>query len=77
MKAKVAGFEQVFLSSGVHPLDVKEGLDLNELKRYAADPKVVAIGETGWIISMPMIPRPCSNNALSSKWHWPEKWPSL
>jgi len=47
MKAKVAGFEQVFLSSGVHPLDVKEGLDLNELKRYAADPKVVAIGETG------------------------------
>lgn len=47
MKAKVAGFEQVFLSSGVHPLDVKEGLDLNELKRYGADPKVVAIGETG------------------------------
>ncbi|QSX28621.1 YchF/TatD family DNA exonuclease [Shewanella cyperi] len=47
MLDKVAGFEQVFLSSGVHPLDVKEGLDVDELRTFAAHPRVVAIGETG------------------------------
>ncbi|QYK03720.1 TatD family hydrolase [Shewanella zhangzhouensis] len=47
MCARVEQFDNVFLSSGVHPLDVKEGLDLNELKQFAAHPRVVAIGETG------------------------------
>lgn len=47
MQAKMAEFEQVFLSAGVHPLDVKEGLDTLELHQYIKDPKVVAIGETG------------------------------
>ncbi|MEE2026231.1 putative metal-dependent hydrolase YcfH [Shewanella oneidensis] len=47
MRDKVAGFEQVFLSSGVHPLDVKEGLDVEQIRRFAMEPKVVAIGETG------------------------------
>lgn len=47
MCARVEQFDNVFLSSGVHPLDVKEGLDLNELKEFAAHPRVVAIGETG------------------------------
>ncbi|MCE9678347.1 TatD family hydrolase [Shewanella sp. AS1] len=47
MQAKMAAFEQVFLSAGVHPLDVKEGLDTQELHQYIQDPKVVAIGETG------------------------------
>lgn len=47
MRDKVAPFEQVFLSSGVHPLDVKDGLDIEQIRRFALDPKVVAIGETG------------------------------
>ncbi|MDL3987404.1 TatD family hydrolase [Shewanella xiamenensis] len=47
MRDKVAGFEQVFLSSGVHPLDVEDGLDVEQIRRFAMDPKVVAIGETG------------------------------
>ncbi|MCL1077345.1 YchF/TatD family DNA exonuclease [Parashewanella spongiae] len=47
MKEKVAAFPQVFLSSGVHPLDVESGLDVDSLKLTAADERVVAIGETG------------------------------
>ncbi|ABM24634.1 hydrolase, TatD family [Shewanella sp. W3-18-1] len=47
MRDKMAAFNQVFLSSGVHPLDVKEGLDVEQIRRFATDPKVVAIGETG------------------------------
>ena len=47
MREKVAAFPQVFLSSGVHPLDVESGLDVESLKLTAADERVVAIGETG------------------------------
>ncbi len=47
MRDKVADFKQVFLSSGVHPLDVKEGLDVKQIAEFANHPKVVAIGETG------------------------------
>ncbi|MCG9739146.1 TatD family hydrolase [Shewanella insulae] len=47
MQAKMAAFDQVFLSAGVHPLDVQEGLDTTQLHSYIQDPKVVAIGETG------------------------------
>jgi TatD DNase family protein len=47
MREKVAGFEQIFLSSGVHPLDVRDGLDVEQIRRFATDPRVVAIGETG------------------------------
>ncbi|MBE8167481.1 MAG: YchF/TatD family DNA exonuclease [Shewanella sp.] len=47
MREKVAVFPQVFLSSGVHPLDVESGLDVESLKLTAADDRVVAIGETG------------------------------
>ncbi|MBT1445840.1 TatD family hydrolase [Shewanella sp. JM162201] len=47
MRERVEMFDNVFLSSGVHPLDVKEGLDVAELKAFASHPKVVAIGETG------------------------------
>ncbi|MBR9727844.1 TatD family hydrolase [Shewanella intestini] len=47
MRDKVANFDNVFLSSGVHPLDVQEGLDVEQIRSYASDPKVVAIGETG------------------------------
>ncbi|WP_350431049.1 YchF/TatD family DNA exonuclease [Shewanella sp. H8] len=47
MRDKVAAFNNVFLSSGVHPLDVQEGLNIEDIKRFAEDPRVVAIGETG------------------------------
>lgn len=47
MRDKVAQFDNIFLSSGVHPLDVQEGLDVDQIRRFATDPKVIAIGETG------------------------------
>ncbi|WP_025820239.1 TatD family hydrolase [Shewanella marina] len=47
MRDRMASFENVFLSAGVHPLDVKEGLEVAGLSQYATDKRVVAIGETG------------------------------
>ncbi|MFQ6371080.1 TatD family hydrolase [Shewanella sp. YIC-542] len=47
MREKMAAYPQVFLSAGVHPLDVEAGLSIDALTRQAADPRVVAIGETG------------------------------
>ncbi|WP_418358752.1 TatD family hydrolase [Shewanella basaltis] len=47
MRDKVSPFKNVFLSSGVHPLDVQEGLNIEDIKRFATDERVVAIGETG------------------------------
>ena len=47
MKQKMASFEEVFLSAGVHPLDVQDGLNVEEIEKFARDEKVVAIGETG------------------------------
>ncbi|MEZ9538021.1 TatD family hydrolase [Shewanella sp. 10N.286.51.B8] len=47
MRDKMADFDNIFLSSGVHPLDVKDGLNVSEIKQFATDQKVVAIGETG------------------------------
>ncbi|QUN04557.1 YchF/TatD family DNA exonuclease [Shewanella yunxiaonensis] len=47
MRDKMATHSQVFLSAGVHPLDVEAGLSIEQLKQHAADPRVVAIGETG------------------------------
>ena len=47
MRDKVSIFDNVFLSSGVHPLDVQEGLDIAKIAEYANDARVVAIGETG------------------------------
>lgn len=38
---------EVAFSCGVHPLNIEEGYDFDELRRLAADPKVVAMGETG------------------------------
>ncbi|WP_105104188.1 TatD family hydrolase [Microbulbifer pacificus] len=41
-------YEDVVCSVGVHPLDVDSGLaDIEKLKILAAQPKVVALGETG------------------------------
>lgn len=47
MRDRMASFENVFLSAGVHPLDVKEGIEVAGLSQYATDKRVVAIGETG------------------------------
>lgn len=38
---------QVAFSCGVHPLNIDDGYDFEELRRLAADPRVVAMGETG------------------------------
>ncbi|MGL4474042.1 MAG: TatD family hydrolase [Shewanella sp.] len=47
MCQRVQDFDNVFLSCGVHPLDVKDGLDVATMMPNALLPKVVAIGETG------------------------------
>lgn len=47
MKQKMAAFDEVFLSAGVHPLDVQDGLNIEEVEQFARDEKVIAIGETG------------------------------
>ncbi|WP_087018172.1 TatD family hydrolase [Thaumasiovibrio subtropicus] len=47
MMEMIAPFNNVFASCGVHPLDIESGFDYDTLKAMAADPRVVAIGETG------------------------------
>lgn len=47
MQKKVAAYPQVFLSAGVHPLDVESGLNEAELLQSARHERVVAVGETG------------------------------
>lgn len=48
MKNLTAHRNDVSLSCGVHPLNVKdEPFDYDKLFQFAQDPKVVAIGETG------------------------------
>lgn len=38
---------EVAFSCGVHPLNIDDGYDFDELRTLAADPRVVAMGETG------------------------------
>jgi TatD DNase family protein len=48
MLETVKQFDNVYASVGVHPLHVAEGIpELSFLMEHAADPKVVALGETG------------------------------
>ncbi len=47
MLAKIAPFPQVFASCGVHPLDQESPWNPELLRQLAAEPRVVAIGETG------------------------------
>ncbi|WP_417658364.1 TatD family hydrolase [Pseudidiomarina sp.] len=48
MRSQVADFPDVSISCGVHPLYVaKHPLDRDQLRLWAAEPEVVAIGETG------------------------------
>lgn len=47
MAALVHNYPQVSVSCGEHPLHQTDVLDVAMLKQLAADPKVVAVGETG------------------------------
>lgn len=47
MLDKIAPFPNVFASCGVHPLDQESAWSKEQLQQLAADPRVVAIGETG------------------------------
>ncbi|MEG3766946.1 YchF/TatD family DNA exonuclease [Alteromonas sp. 14N.309.X.WAT.G.H12] len=47
MKEKVAPFADVSVSCGVHPLHQEDACDYETLLNKAADPCVVAVGETG------------------------------
>jgi TatD DNase family protein len=47
MKQLVAAYPQVSVSCGEHPLHQEDQIDIELLRRYCADPAVVAVGETG------------------------------
>ncbi|ALB71092.1 metal-dependent hydrolase [Cronobacter muytjensii] len=47
MRELIGERENVAYSCGVHPLNQDEEYDVEELRRLAADPRVVAMGETG------------------------------
>lgn len=43
----IKGYENIFASCGVHPLDIKDPIDTELLFKFASNDKVIAIGETG------------------------------
>ncbi|MCH1932493.1 TatD family hydrolase, partial [Shewanella sp. A25] len=45
MQQRMQPYNNVFLSAGVHPLDVENGVSADDLRRFAANERVVAIGE--------------------------------
>ncbi|KGY11995.1 DNAse [Vibrio tubiashii] len=47
MLEMIAPYDNIYASCGVHPLDVESDFALDLLHEYAANPKVVAVGETG------------------------------
>ncbi|MEO2280768.1 TatD family hydrolase [Pseudoalteromonas pernae] len=47
MLEKIQQFDDVSASCGVHPLDQKDALDIDLLRKLAVHEKVVAVGETG------------------------------
>jgi len=47
MVKKTQGFENILLSCGMHPLNQEDKVSIEELKRLADDPAVIAVGETG------------------------------
>ncbi len=47
MLEMIEPYENIYASCGVHPLDVESDFSLEKLNQYAANPRVVAIGETG------------------------------
>ncbi|BBC39329.1 putative metal-dependent hydrolase YcfH [Photobacterium damselae subsp. piscicida] len=47
MMELIEPYDNVFASCGVHPLDIEEGFDYEQLKAFASYDRVIAIGETG------------------------------
>lgn len=47
MMELIKPYPQIKASCGVHPLDVESDFCLEQFKRYVADERVVAVGETG------------------------------
>ncbi|MEF1291219.1 TatD family hydrolase [Vibrio sp. M260118] len=47
MLEMIEPFDNIYASCGVHPLDVESDFALDRLHEYAANPRVVAVGETG------------------------------
>ncbi|GMQ47076.1 TatD family hydrolase [Vibrio sp. 10N] len=47
MMELIQPYPQIMASCGVHPLDVESDFSLDQFKRYVADERVVAVGETG------------------------------
>jgi TatD DNase family protein len=47
MMEAIAGYDNIFGSCGVHPLNQEEAFEYDELLTLSDDPSVVAIGETG------------------------------
>jgi TatD DNase family protein len=47
MMELIKPYPQIKASCGVHPLDVESDFCLEQFKRYVADKRVVAVGETG------------------------------
>jgi TatD DNase family protein len=47
MLKMIAPHPQVHASAGVHPLDVESAFDLEQLRTFVSNKKVVAVGETG------------------------------
>ncbi len=47
MRTLIGERASVAFSCGVHPLEMAEEVDFSELRQLAADPQVVAMGETG------------------------------
>ena len=54
MRELVGVRDNVVFSCGVHPLNQDEAYDVDELRRLAAEEGVVAMGETGWVITLIM-----------------------
>lgn len=47
MRAQIGDRDNVAYTCGVHPLNLDEGYDYAQLRAFAAEPGVVALGETG------------------------------
>lgn len=47
MMEMIEPYSNVFASCGVHPLDIEEGFNFDQLKAFAQHDRVIAIGETG------------------------------
>lgn len=57
MRDTVGERDNVVFSCGVHPLNQDETYDVEDLRRFAAEDGVVAMGKPGWTISTPRKPK--------------------